>query len=160
MTGVTAPQVMVKGWLEILLGAAAWFWFCIHSKVDQIYGNSPKCVPELSFYFLQECQCQQQLFLISVCQWKLVILHKASLRDRQTHTSLMPDVSIFSSPSKADLLANNFYMTLCCPLVFSHIHVSITTKCNSNAALWFRFSSVKIIHYHMAAALWGIVYWI
>lgn len=55
----------------------------------------------------------------------------------------MPDVSILSSPSKADLLVNSFYMTPGCPWLFSYTDVSITTPCNSNTVLWFRFVSAK-----------------
>lgn len=55
----------------------------------------------------------------------------------------MPGMSIFSSPSSADLLASSFYMTLCYPLVFSYTDVSLTTTCKSNAALRFRSLNVK-----------------
>lgn len=140
----------------ISLGAARWFWYRIYSKVDQIYGNPCTCVPKLSFHFLQECRHQGLLFLISVSQGKLVTAHKASLRNRHTHL-LCVMCPFFSSPSKADLLANSFSKALCRPLVFSYTDVPLTAMCKSKAALGFRFLSAKIIHYLTAPAPGGIV---
>lgn len=55
----------------------------------------------------------------------------------------MPDVSIFTSPSHADLLANNFYDTLLSFGIFLYRCFYNCLRCNSNAALWFRFSRVN-----------------
>jgi hypothetical protein len=55
----------------------------------------------------------------------------------------MLGVSIFSSPSEADLLANSFYKTPGCPLPFYYTDVSITTMCNSAGDWQSTFSSGK-----------------
>lgn len=41
--------------------------------------------PELLFHFSSQCWCKQQLSLISVHQWKPLILHRAGFRNTYTH---------------------------------------------------------------------------
>lgn len=72
----------------------------------------------------------------------------------------MPGVSIFSSPSEADLSTNSFYMTPGCPLAFSYTDVSVTTMCNYDWGFAIYILQWKTHPLSYSTGTMDIVYWI
>lgn len=117
-----------------------------------MWGNSRRCTARIIVSFL--IVALMQTTAVSHLSARVEPCHSSqSWLLSYIHTSFMPGVSIFSSPSEADLLTNSFYMTPGCSLAFSYTDVSITTMCNYDWGFVIYILQWKN-HYYTAPVPW------